>query len=67
MIGSLLGAVMGLVVGFLRVRMQREILPDPDMEEGELLLLPWTKQPFPFGPSLAVASVAAVLLSNSLT
>ena len=66
-IGSLLGAVMGLVVGFLRVRMQREILPDPDLEEGELLLLPWTKQPFPFGPSLAVASLATVMLSNSLT
>jgi leader peptidase (prepilin peptidase)/N-methyltransferase len=67
MLGSLLGAVMGLVVGFLRVKMQREILPDPDLEEGELLRLPWTKQPFPFGPSLALASVAAVLLSNSLT
>jgi leader peptidase (prepilin peptidase)/N-methyltransferase len=66
MLGSLLGAVMGLVVGFLRVKTQREILPDPDLEEGALLQLPWTKQPFPFGPSLAIASVTAVLLSNSL-
>ena len=66
MIGSLLGVVMGLFVGFLRVRTRREILPDPDLEEGELLSLPWTKQPFPFGPSLSLASVAAVLLSNQL-
>lgn len=66
MIGSLLGVVTGLFVGFLRVRTRREILPDPDLEEGELLTLPWTKQPFPFGPSLSVAAVAAVLLSNQL-
>jgi leader peptidase (prepilin peptidase)/N-methyltransferase len=66
MLGSLLGVVMGLVVGYLRLRTQREILPDPDLEEGELLALPWNKQPFPFGPSLAVASAVAVLLSNQL-
>lgn len=66
MLGSLLGAAMGLVVGFLRVKTQREILPDPDLEEGQLLALPWTKQPFPFGPSLAVATVTAVLFSNVL-
>ncbi len=66
MLGSLLGAAMGLVVGFLRVKTQREILPDPDLEVGQLLALPWTKQPFPFGPSLAVATVTAVLLSNVL-
>jgi len=67
MLGSLLGAVMGLAVGFMRVKTKREILPDPDLEQGELLKLPWTKQPFPFGPSLAVASMASVLLSNHLT
>ena len=67
MLGSVLGAVMGLVVGFLRVKTQREILPDPDRDAGELLALPWTKQPFPFGPSLAIATMTAVLLSNQLT
>ncbi len=65
-LGSLLGVVTGLVVGFLRVRTNREILPDPDLPEGELLRLPWNKQPFPFGPSLAVASALAALLSNQL-
>jgi leader peptidase (prepilin peptidase)/N-methyltransferase len=65
-VGSLLGVATGLVVGFLRLRTKREILPDPDLEEGELLTLPWTKQPFPFGPSLAVASALAVLSSNWL-
>lgn len=65
-VGSLLGVVTGLVVGFLRVRTKREILPDPDLDEGELLALPWSKQPFPFGPSLAAASALAVLLSNWL-
>jgi leader peptidase (prepilin peptidase) / N-methyltransferase len=67
MIGSMLGAVMGLVVGYVRVKTQREILPDPDLDEGEMLRLPWTKQPFPFGPSLALATVVAVMLSNQLT
>ena len=66
MLGSLLGVVMGLAVGLLRVRTRRELLPDPDLEEGELLALPWNKQPFPFGPSLSIASIAAVLLSNQL-
>jgi leader peptidase (prepilin peptidase) / N-methyltransferase len=67
MLGSLLGAVMGLAVGFLRVKTGREFLPDPDLEAGALLQLPWTKQPFPFGPALSLASAVAVTVSNHVT
>jgi prepilin signal peptidase PulO-like enzyme (type II secretory pathway) len=66
LIGSLLGVVMGLVVGALRVRFGREVLPDPEAGEGELATRSWAKQPIPFGPSLALATVVAVLFSNEL-
>jgi leader peptidase (prepilin peptidase)/N-methyltransferase len=66
MLGSLLGAVMGGVVGVLRTRGGRDVLPDPDVAEGELASRHWSKQPFPFGPSLAAATVVAVLFSNTL-
>jgi leader peptidase (prepilin peptidase)/N-methyltransferase len=66
LIGSVLGILMGLVVGALRLRFGREVLPDPDAAEGELASRSWTKQPFPFGPSLALATVFAVLFSNEL-
>jgi leader peptidase (prepilin peptidase)/N-methyltransferase len=66
LIGSLLGVVMGLVVGALRLRFGRDVLPDPDADDGELASRSWTKQPFPFGPSLALATIVAVLFSNGL-
>jgi leader peptidase (prepilin peptidase)/N-methyltransferase len=66
MLGSLLGAVMGAIVGVLRTRGGRDVLPDPDALDGELATRHWSKQPFPFGPSLAAATVFAVLFSNSL-
>lgn len=66
LIGSLLGVVMGLVVGALRLRFGRDLLPDPDAEDGELATRSLTKQPFPFGPSLAMATVVALLFSNEL-
>jgi len=66
LLGSLLGVVMGLVVGAIRVRFGKEVLPDPEAEEGELIKRHWTKQPFPFGPSLAAATVVAVLFSREL-
>jgi leader peptidase (prepilin peptidase)/N-methyltransferase len=66
LIGSLLGVVMGLGVGALRLRFGRDALPDPDADDGELATTSWTKQPFPFGPSLALATVFSVLFSNAL-
>lgn len=66
LIGSLLGVVMGLGVGALRLRFGRDALPDPEAAEGELATTSWTKQPFPFGPSLALATVFAVLFSRQL-
>jgi leader peptidase (prepilin peptidase)/N-methyltransferase len=66
MLGSLLGAGMGIVVGAVRKGTGREFLPDPDAEEGELLTASWTKQAFPFGPALAIGTIVAVLASNLL-
>jgi leader peptidase (prepilin peptidase)/N-methyltransferase len=66
LIGSLLGVVMGLAVGALRTRFGRDVLPDPEAAEGELAARAWSKQPIPFGPSLALATVVAVLFSNEL-
>lgn len=65
-VGSLLGAAMGIVVGAVRKGTGREVLPDPDAEQGELLAAHWTKQAFPFGPALAIGTVVAVLCSNLL-
>jgi leader peptidase (prepilin peptidase)/N-methyltransferase len=65
-VGSLLGAAMGIVVGAVRKGSGRELLPDPDAEEGELLAASWAKQAFPFGPALAVGTIVAVLCSNLL-
>jgi leader peptidase (prepilin peptidase) / N-methyltransferase len=66
LIGSLLGVVMGIGVGALRTRFGRDVLPDPEAGEGELATRSWSKQPIPFGPSLALATVVAVLFSNEL-
>jgi leader peptidase (prepilin peptidase)/N-methyltransferase len=66
LIGSLLGVVMGIGVGALRLKLGRDVLPDPDAAEGELATTSWSKQPFPFGPALAAATVVAVLFSNQL-
>ena len=66
LLGSVLGVVMGLVVGAVRLRLGKEVLPDPEAEAGELTTRHWTKQPFPFGPSLAAATVVAVLFSREL-
>jgi leader peptidase (prepilin peptidase)/N-methyltransferase len=65
LIGSLLGVVMGVVVGALRTRLGRGVLADPDAED-DLSARSWSKQPIPFGPSLATATVVAVLFSNQL-
>jgi leader peptidase (prepilin peptidase) / N-methyltransferase len=66
LIGSLLGVVMGLGVGAARLRFGRDALPDPEAADGQLATTSWTKQPFPFGPALALATVFAVLFSNQL-
>ena len=66
LIGSLLGVVMGVAVGAMRTRFGREVLPDPEAGDGELATRSWSKQPIPFGPSLALATVVAVLFSNQL-
>jgi leader peptidase (prepilin peptidase) / N-methyltransferase len=66
LLGSLLGVAMGLVVGALRTRFGRAVLPDPEAADEELARRHWSKQPFPFGPSLALATVVAVLFSREL-
>jgi leader peptidase (prepilin peptidase)/N-methyltransferase len=65
LIGSLLGVVMGIGVGALRTKFGRTVLDDPDAED-DLAERSWSKQPIPFGPSLAMATVVAVLFSNQL-
>lgn len=65
LIGSLLGVVMGIGVVALLTRLGRDVLADPDAEY-DLADRSWSKQPIPFGPSLAIATVVAVLFSNQL-
>jgi leader peptidase (prepilin peptidase) / N-methyltransferase len=63
-IGSVLGAVVGLVLGAVRRATGRAVLPDPLATEGDTAGPHWTKQTFPFGPALAVGTLAVVLVAD---
>jgi len=63
LIGSVLGATGGLVVGFAR-KSKAEVLADPEAVDGQPTRM--LAQSIPFGPALAAGAVIAVLFSGAL-
>ena len=59
----LLFGVLGLLIGFVGSRLQRDLLPDPDEEETPDR---WSAQALPFGPAMALTAVLVVFFAESL-
>jgi leader peptidase (prepilin peptidase)/N-methyltransferase len=63
MISCLMGGFGGLFIAMLRRRLQRDVIPDPEAEEGQPKRL--LAQSMPFGPALAAGTVIVVLFLDS--
>ena len=64
LIGCFLGVVVGLGVALLRRSTGREVVADPEAEEGQPARL--LAHSFPFGPALAAGAVITVLFSDTV-
>jgi leader peptidase (prepilin peptidase)/N-methyltransferase len=63
LLSCLIGGIGGLLVAILRRRLQRDVMPDPEAEEGQPKRL--LAQSMPFGPALAAGTVIVVLFLDS--
>lgn len=59
-----IGVVLGLAIFFARKITGKDLLPDPEREEGAAEGL--MAMPFPFGPALAIGSFLGVMMAPSL-
>ena len=64
LIACLLGGVGGLLIAIIRRRSSRDVLPDPEAEEGQPKRL--LAQSMPFGPALATGTMIVVLFAEHL-
>ncbi len=64
MMGCLIGVVAGLLVAVLRRSTGRDVVADPEAEDGQPKRL--LGNSFPFGPALAVGTMVAVLYSDAV-
>ncbi len=64
LLSCLLGGVGGILVAVLRRRLSRDLLPDPEAEDGQPTRL--LSQSMPFGPALAAGTVVVVFFADSI-
>lgn len=64
LVACLLGGVGGLLIALLRRRLSRDVLPDPEADDGQPRRL--LAQSLPFGPALAVGTVAVVFFADAI-
>jgi leader peptidase (prepilin peptidase)/N-methyltransferase len=62
LLSSLMGGVGGLFLAILRRRMPREVMPDPEADDGQPARL--LAQSMPFGPALAAGTVLVVYFAD---
>jgi len=63
LLSCLTGVIGGLLVATLRRRLEREVMPDPEAEDGQPKRL--LAQSMPFGPALAAGTVVVVYFADS--
>lgn len=64
LVSCLAGGVGGLVIAILRRRLSRDVLPDPEADEGQPRRM--LSQSMPFGPALAAGTVLVVFFADSI-
>ncbi len=64
LLASIIGLAGGLALGFVRRKLNRDVLPDPRAEGKQPTRL--LAQSFPFGPALACATMTVVLFAESV-
>ncbi|MCY3850232.1 MAG: prepilin peptidase [Acidimicrobiaceae bacterium] len=63
LLAGLIGLVGGILIGVLRRKLERDVLPDPQVVDGQPVGI--LAQSFPFGPALACSTMAVVLFADS--
>jgi leader peptidase (prepilin peptidase)/N-methyltransferase len=64
LLSCLIGVIGGLLIAILRRRLARDVLPDPEAEDGQPKRL--LAQSMPFGPALAAGTVVVVFFAESI-
>lgn len=64
LVSCLAGGIGGLAIAVLRRRLSRDVLPDPEAEEGQPRRM--LAQSMPFGPALAAGTVLVVFFADSI-
>lgn len=63
LLSCLVGGIGGLLLAILRRRLARDVIPDPEAEDGQPKRL--LAQSMPFGPALAAGAVVVVFFADS--
>lgn len=64
LVSCLLGGIGGILIAILRRRLSRDLLPDPEADNGQPTRL--LSQSMPFGPALAAGTVAVVFFADAI-
>jgi len=64
LLSCLLGGIGGILIAIIRRRFSRDLLPDPEAEDGQPTRL--LSQSMPFGPALAAGTVVVVFFADAI-
>jgi leader peptidase (prepilin peptidase)/N-methyltransferase len=64
LLSCLVGGIGGLLIAILRRRLSRDVLPDPEADDGQPKRL--LAQSMPFGPALAAGTVVVVFFAENI-